>query len=367
VITDDDLRTLLTDAEVPASLSPAAVRRRAGRIRRDRRLGVTAVLVVLLPAMAVGGARLTGWSPLADRSATTGAAGDLPTAFDGSGRSLPVGANGRVTLDIPHLSAWVDSQALCWGSEEQYGLGGECMVANADDVYNGSESLGSGLVGSISTVPVARADFILGDKTVHAQVVGFARYPQWRTLTAPWDGPESDAGNILIRGWDASGKLILSVGCVGGCPIPTEPAQAPQPPDPGVQAATSAPPTPAPTALADSRISVLPGVQAWPTTHGVCVGDPTSSQCVTDGDLAIDDGFALGKDVAVTIVGKPVSRASFLVGGVTVPAEVTGFASHPQWRVIAANVKLAGATGKSVELRGWDAAGELVVDYAPTR
>ena len=47
-------------------------------------------------------------------------------------------------------------------------------------------------------------------------------------------------------------------------------------------------------------------------------------------------------------------------------ATVLGFASHPQWRVVAANLKLPDSAGKPVRLKGWDAAGRLVVDFDPT-
>ena len=114
-------------------------------------------------------------------------------------------------------------------------------------------------------------------------------------------------------------------------------------------------------------MAVIDGVQAWPTAHGVCVGDQSQSQCVTDGDTAIDDGFALGKGVAVTIIGKPVDRAEFLVGSTPVPATVLGFSGHPQWRVAAANLKLPDSTGKPVSLRGWDANGALIVAFDPTK
>ena len=42
-----------------------------------------------------------------------------------------------------------------------------------------------------------------------------------------------------------------------------------------------------------------------------------------------------------------------------------GFASHPQSRVVAANLKLPGSEGKPVSLKGWDAEGTLVVDFDP--
>ena len=200
----------------------------------------------------------------------------------------------------------------------------------------------------------------------HAQVVGFAKYPDWRTLTAPWEGPETDGVDVLIRGWDASGKLILSEGCVGGCPVPIEPTQAAITGNPA-PAASSAPPTSVPTALPDGNVAVIEGVEAYPAPQGVCVGDQHASHCVTDGDAPLGDGFPLGRDIAVTIVGRPLARAQFLVGSTPVYTTVLGFASHPQWRVVAANLKLPGAAGKPVTLKGWDAQGKLVVDFDPTK
>ena len=138
---------------------------------------------------------------------------------------------------------------------------------------SGTEVAG-GAIASFSATPVVRADFILGGETEHAQVMGFARHPQWRILSAPWKGPESDAAGVLIRGWDADGRLVLSVGCVGGCPIPAQPSLPAVQPTVGVPvpAASSAPPTPAPTAIGDTRIAVLPGVQAWTTTTACAWG-----------------------------------------------------------------------------------------------
>jgi hypothetical protein len=88
-----------------------------------------------------------------------------------------------------------------------------------------------GAIASFSDVPVARADFTLGNETEHAQVTGFALHPRWRLLTARWHGAESDAANVLIRGWDADGKLVLSIGCGERCPTAasaSEPATAPR-------------------------------------------------------------------------------------------------------------------------------------------
>jgi hypothetical protein len=357
MITDDDLRALLRADQVPPSLSPSLVRARAGRIRRSRRLGAAAVTALVAPVLAFVAIGLPGRGA----GSIDGAAG-YPPAFDGSGNALPIGPDGKVALDVPHLYAYTGPGDLCWGSDEQYGLGGMCIVAHANDIGNGGPSVGGGVIGAISVVPVARADFILGSHVVHAQVVGFAKYPNWRTLTAKWDGPED---GVLIRGWDASGKLILSEGCAGGCPIPAEPSQ-PAVAAARAPAASSAPPTPVPTAVPDGNVSVIDGVEAYPAPHGICVGDQRASHCVTDGGPPLGDGFPLGKDVAVTVVGKPLAKAEFLVGSTPVEATVVGFASHPQWRVVAANLKLPGSAGKPVRLKGWDAQGTLVVDLDPT-
>jgi hypothetical protein len=359
MITDDDLRALITSDEIPGSLSPSSVRARAQRIRLRRRLG-TAGVALAIPAIALATLVLPGRGA----SSIDGVAG-YPPAFDGNGNALPIGPDGKVALEIPHLTAWVDSQALCLGhvvgDYVQSDLPSGCIVSGTAGYF---VQVVNGVIGSFTEEPVARADFILGKRVVHAQVVGFARHPQWRTLTARWDGPDS---GVLIRGWDASGKLILSQGCTGGCPIPAEPSQpvVAGPPAPAASSAPPTPPTPDPTAVPDGNVSVIDGVEAYPAPHGICVGDQHASHCVTDGDAPLGDGFPLGKDIAVTIIGRPVARAEFLVGSTPIEATVLGFASHPQWRVVAANLKLPGSAGKPVRLRGWDADGKLVVDDDP--
>ncbi len=67
----------------------------------------------------------------------------------------------------------------------------------------------------------------------------------------------------------------------------------------------------------------------------------------------------------MTIVGKPLAHAESLVGTTVVPATVLGFASHPQWRLVAANLEIPGAAGEPVGRKGWDADGTLVLDGAP--
>ncbi|BEP15676.1 hypothetical protein acdb102_39870 [Acidothermaceae bacterium B102] len=361
MITDDDLRALLGADEAPAALSPSAVRQRARRIRRGRRLGAAAAAALVVPLVAL----LTVGLPGVGSRTIDGAAGD-PPAFDGYGNPLQQQPDGKVVLDLPHLYAYTGPGDLCWGSAAMTGVGGMCVVAPANGASaSGSGtgmSIGDGVIGSISVVPVARADFISGSHVVHAQVVGFAKYPNWRTLTAAWDGPVE---GVLLRGWDVSGRLVLSVGCPGGCPISAQPSQPPVTEVPA-PAASSARPAPVITAVPDGRDVVVDGVEAWPTADGVCVGDQGSTQCVADGDSAIDNGFALGKDIAVTIVGQPLARAEFLVGTTSVEATVLGYASHPQWRVVAANLKIPDSAGKPVRLRGWDAGGKLVVDTDPT-
>ena len=364
MITEDHLRALITSDEIPGSLSPASVRARARRLQVRRRLSAAAVTTLVAPVLVFATVGLPGRGT----SSIDGATG-YPPAFDGNGNALPIGPDGKVALDIPHETAWVDSEALCLGhvvgNYVQSDLPSGCTESGVSGF--GYEVV-NGVIGSLINVPVARADFILGSHVAHAQVVGFARHPQWRTMTARWDGPDS---GVLVRGWDASGKLILSEGCVGGCQIPARPSRPAvagtfSPAAPTAPAGLSATPTPVPTAVPDGNVAVIDGVEAYPAPHGVCVGDPTSTQCVTDGDTAIDDGFALGKDIAVTIIGKPLVRAEFMVGSTPVQATVLGFASHPRWRIVAANIKLPGSAGKPVSLKGWDADGKLVVDFDPT-
>ena len=114
---------------------------------------------------------------------------------------------------------------------------------------------GHGVIGSHRQVPVARADFVLGAHVAHAQVVGFAKYPNYRILTAAWDGPDTD---VMLRGWDASGRLILDVGCPGGCPIIAQPLASGVP----TPAPSSARPLPVNTAVPDGRDFVVAGVEA---------------------------------------------------------------------------------------------------------
>lgn len=365
MITEDDLRTLLADREVPPGIAPAQARARARTLRTRRRVRNAGVAAVLVPTL-VG---LVGAAGPVHLFGPFGRGGHLPPAFGADGKELPVGPRGVVALDVPRLRAWADSESVCVGDWDgraafvKSDLPGLCWVTGAAV----GAAVQGGAIASLSDVPVVRADFILGGETQHAQVTGFAQHPRWRLLTAPWHGPESDEANVLIRGWDSAGKLVFSVGCVGGCPVPAQASAPALQPTVGipVPAASSAPPTPVPTAVADGRVSVLPGVQAWTTAHGVCVGDGHSSQCVTDGDTHIEDGFALGRGIATTIIGKPLVRAEFVVGSTVVPADVLGFAGHPQWRVVSADLKVPGSADQPVRLRGWDASGALVVDYRP--
>ena len=87
---------------------------------------------------------------------------------------------------------------------------------------------------------------------------------------------------------------------------------------------------------------------------------------MTDGSTKVDDGFALGGGIATAVVGKPVGRAEFTVDGVVAPAGVVEFASHPQWRIIIADLKVSSGAGKRIVMDGWDAQGKLVVDDDPS-
>src|SRR5207237_2906838 len=77
MITDDDIRSLLTSEEIPASLSPSSVRARAHHLRRSRRLGAAAVAALVVPVLAFVTIGLPGRGPLS----IDGAAG-YPPAFD---------------------------------------------------------------------------------------------------------------------------------------------------------------------------------------------------------------------------------------------------------------------------------------------
>ena len=280
---------------------------------------------------------------------------------------MPVDAHGRVALKIPHLYAYTGPGDLCWGSGTDHGVGGMCLVDDTNDQKDGGISVGHGVIGSIAVEPVVRADFVLANHVVHAQVVGFAKYPRWRTLTARWTGPDSDAGDVLIRGWDASGKQILSVNCLGGCAVPAKkPTMAAQTPSASpAPLAQPARPQPSTLSLSGAAVAVLPGVEAWTTKSGICVGAGDFSQCVNDRDHNTDHGFSLGQGVAVTIVGRPVVRAEFTMAGQSFHADVFGFASHPQWRIIAANLNLPGLNGAHVLLKGWDDEGHQILDFDP--
>lgn len=369
MITEDTLRELMSDTELPPSLAPELVRRRARTLRRNRRTGLAGGVALVLPALLVGLARVPyGQGNPAGSGRLAAVAGD--------GSPLPVTADGLVALKIPRLFAWTDSEAVCWGPKPgdykpgmaEYDLPGECLTSS-DQL--GGYSAGGGVIGSFSVVPVARAEFVLAGRTIPAQVVGFSRHAQWRTLTASIDPADELGDKVVVRGWDAAGRQVLDQ-CTGeACPAqprPTQPALPPDPANPAAPAATSAVPIGGTVAvLPDLKVAVLPGAEAWPTAHGVCVGNGNSSQCVTDGDTRIDDGFAIGGGVGSTILGQPVARAEFTVNGVAVPAGVVEFASHPQWRVVIADVKLSTWAGNHVRLRGWDSDGKLAVDADPSQ
>jgi hypothetical protein len=327
MITDDDLRVLLTSDESPRPLSPALVRARAGRIRRVRRLSAVAVTVLVVPLLALVSVGLTGH----DASSTAGGAA-YPPVFDGDGHALQQQADGKVALAIPDVYASTGPSGLCWGGTSTSGIGGMCVMAPGGLHPRCSRGARPGR--------------------------RLAKYPNYRILTAAWDGPDTD---VMLRGWDTSGRLILDVGCPGGCPIIAQPLASGVP----APAPSSLRPLPVSTAVPDGRDFVVAGVAAWPTCAGVCVGDQSSTQCAMDGNTAIDDGFALGKGIAVTIIGKPLAMAELMVGSTSVQATVLGIASHPQWRVVAATLQIPGAAGKPVSLKGWEAAGKLVVDFDP--
>jgi hypothetical protein len=245
MITEERLRDLMADPQAPQGISPSAARQRAVAIRRRRRglTGLTAFATVLLVPAAVVGVRGLA---RADRAA-------LPYAFAGDGGALSAGPDGWVPLKVPGLFMYDDVGALCLGPSldpapelgtSDYGLPGSCLVQGAD-VGSPGLSVGGGVIAAETVEPVVRADFIEGSTVVHAQVAGLRQFPGWRTLTAAWPLPSTATDNILVRGWDAKGKLILSVGCPGGCPapvLPSQPAVAPEPQDTSpVPAASSAP------------------------------------------------------------------------------------------------------------------------------
>ena len=96
MITEDDLRTLLADHEVPVGVSPSEVRARARSVHVRRRVTVVAMASVVAMGMAAG----VGWAGL---PGFTRGGTSLPQAFGGDGRALPVSETGVVALNIPHL------------------------------------------------------------------------------------------------------------------------------------------------------------------------------------------------------------------------------------------------------------------------
>ena len=255
MITEDALRELMADADLPTSMSPELVRGRARTLRRHRRAGLAGGVALVLPALVIGLTRVPYW-----QGKSAGVARSV--AFAGDGSPLPVQGGGKVALNIPHLYAYTGPSDLCWGSDARDGVGGMCMVDGADDVSNGGMSLGDGVIGSISVVPVVRAEFVVDAKVIPAQVVGFAKYPQWRTLTAPIAPADELAATVVIHGWDASGAQVLDV-CTGeACPAQpqtTQPVLPPNPADAHVPAAAPAVPIGGPVAvLPDMRVGSSP-------------------------------------------------------------------------------------------------------------
>lgn len=231
MITEESLRSLLADDELPPSLSPVRVRRRARAIRRNRRAGLVAGVALVLPSLVIGLSRVPVF-----QGASAGR--PLPMAFGADLKPVPLLPEGRVALAFPGQTAWATADEECVSDVPNNDVGGWCRVDSPEETD--SFSMGGGALFAVVAEPVVRADFYDGTAVVHAQVVGFALHPQWRTVSAisPWPAEDVQTNKIYLRGWDAEGKLVLSVGCLGGCPA--VPQQQPDPANELAPAAKSA-------------------------------------------------------------------------------------------------------------------------------
>jgi hypothetical protein len=232
VITEDALRDLMADDSPLPSLSPALVRRRARAIRRGRRAGMVAVVALVVPSTAIGLSRLPLW-----QGRTPGS--NLPAAFAGDGRPLPRLADGHVSLALPGMTAWATSDEECVSNVPNSDIGGWCHTDSPEE--GDTFTIGGGTTFGVVVEPIVRAELSDGQRTVTAVVVGFAAHPQWRTFSALTTWSTSDMNNVGLRGWDAAGKLVVQVGCPGGCPA--VPQQVPDPLNARVPAAKSAVPS----------------------------------------------------------------------------------------------------------------------------
>ncbi len=208
MITEDEIRNLFADDELPAPLAPAAIRRRAHALRRVRQGGVVAAVAIVVPAVVFGVSAL----PSSRGTTVTGSGGSSGTD---AALNLP---DGSMALRAPHMYAWTTADGVCYGEGPLTTQFRSCVTA--DDVNHAQGwTLNNGVGGAIVRAPVIRAEFIIGGtRVVPAQVVGFAHNPQWRILTADLKVPDSQASNVEVLGWDAAGSRVLVLGdCSADC------------------------------------------------------------------------------------------------------------------------------------------------------
>ncbi len=124
--------------------------------------------------------------------------------------------------------------------------------------------------------------------------------------------------------------------------------------------------------LSDGRLPLkVAGAYAWADPDGLCWGEFSleGRLCVPtqlDSTGPINVWWDPQSGLAVAVIRAPVVRAEFYNRTHAVPGEPVSFARYPNWRLVSGHLTPPYGRGPHrVGVRGWDAAGKLVLDFKP--
>jgi hypothetical protein len=124
--------------------------------------------------------------------------------------------------------------------------------------------------------------------------------------------------------------------------------------------------------LPDGRLPLpVKGQYAWADPVGLCWGEFSKDgrACAPiQHDSTGPDTVVWHPDtgLAVSVTEAPVVRAEFYSGTRVAPAQAVSFARYPKFRLISANPAWPADVGQvGLGVRGWNAAGNLVLDLEP--